>query len=193
MSYHPFKPLIPKNSKKLLIGTLPPESADFYFSNSSNTRLWDILKSIFNNSIELAKGSNKLDKIEKEDLLLALGIGITDIILEYNRSEPNSTKDIHIIPIKYNDLLKIAIDNDIDELLFIYASAYKWFVHSLTQEEPAMLSKLKGNYQIGLQEPIKIGDKIIKCTILPAPLNRGRKGQSLNFKLDYYKSAISNH
>ncbi len=42
MRLHPFKPIIPDNAKKLLIGTLPPESAPFYYSNSSNTRLWDI-------------------------------------------------------------------------------------------------------------------------------------------------------
>jgi G:T/U-mismatch repair DNA glycosylase len=108
MKTHPFKPLIPTGAKKLLVGTLPPESATAYFSNSANTRLWDILTSNDQNLSEVCSGTNKLSQTEKEKLLQRLKVGISDIIFQYDREEPDSTKDNHIIPRKYNDLIQLA-------------------------------------------------------------------------------------
>jgi G:T/U-mismatch repair DNA glycosylase len=190
MKDHPFSPLIPEGSRKLLVGTLPPESARFYFSNSSNTRLWDILRSIYHGSDEVYHGSNDLNENEKRKILNKLNIGITDIILKYERIFPDSTKDIHIIPKEYKDLIKTAIDNNIGELLFVYNTAYKWFIHSLTKEKPVRIRRLKEKYKLGLRREITFGDKTIKCILLPAPLNRGRRGETLEYKLQFYKDHI---
>lgn len=46
MLKHPFEPFIPNNAKKLIIGTLPPENIPYYYSNSPNTRMWDLLSAI---------------------------------------------------------------------------------------------------------------------------------------------------
>lgn len=190
MRTHPFSPMIYKESKSLLIGTLPPEGATFYFSNSSNTRLWDILYSISVGSNEISYGSNEFEGVKKESLLRKLNIGITDIILNYKRTDYKSTKDKDIIPLSYNNLLELAYNHNVDRLLFVYQNAYKWFKHSLTGEFPEKIQKLPGSYKPGLLEDFQFNGKKITCVLLPAPLNRGRAGETLQFKLNFYKDHI---
>lgn len=190
MKTHPFKPLISKETKKLLVGTLPPEDVSFYFSNSSNTRLWDILKAISEGAIAVGKGGNLLTTTEKIQILESLQIGINDVIYKYLRDDYYSTKDNHIAPKQYADLLQRAFDNEITELLFVYQSALKWFIHSLEKTEPVRLQKLKAKYSIGFQEEIIFRGRRIKCILLPSPLNRGRKGETLDFKLAIYRKYL---
>jgi len=190
MGTHPFKPQISKATKKLLIGTLPPENVTFYFSNSPNTRLWDILTAISEESTYVGKGGNGLSINRKIEILDILGIGIGDIIYKYERDDPNSTKDKHIEPKEYKNLLQIAADNDIDELLFVYQSAFKWFLHSLKKVEPVRLSKLRSRYVNGTEQEVNFQGKVIKCILLPSPLNRGRKGETLERKLAFYRKYI---
>jgi G:T/U-mismatch repair DNA glycosylase len=187
---HPFKPQITKATKKLLVGTLPPEGVTFYFSNSSNTRLWDILQAISENQPFVQTGGNDLSDREKIQILDRLEIGISDVIYGYDRDEFSSTKDKHIVPKEYNELLELAIENGITELLFVYQSAYKWFLHSLQSQIPVGLTRLKTKHQIGAQPSIEYNGKQIKCILLPSPLNRGRKGESLDFKLSFYRKHI---
>lgn len=191
-SIHPFKPAIPKTATKLLIGTLPPDGAHFYFSNSPNTRLWDILSAIKDGSSTLEKGGYKKSKDEKLNILENLNLGISDIILNYERAAYASTNDTDIIPKKYNDLVKLAISFRITELLFVYENALKWFSHSLKENQPVPVKELKEKYQLGEQEKIIHNGIEIKCILLPSPLNRGRKNETLQFKLEEYRKYIRN-
>lgn len=190
MSTHPFEPLILKTTKKLLIGTLPPEGVIFYFSNSPNTRLWDILNAIFEKSEHIGKGGNSLNDKKKIEILNSLKIGISDIIYKYKRDDENSTKDKHIVPTEYKEILRVAVDNNITELLFVYQSAFKWFIHSLDKVPPVRLNKLKSKHATGPQKIIEFEGKSVKLVLLPSPLNRGRKGETLNYKLRFYKEYI---
>lgn len=190
MNTHRFAPEIPLSAKKLLIGSLPPDGAAFYFSNSSNTRLWDLLGALESNSSEVGKGGYCLATERKIEILKNLKIGISHIIYQYERDDPSSSKDMHIIPKKYNDLLQLAFDKDIDELLFVYQSALKWFDHSIQGLEPARLRHLSGKYQIGPQPDVMFKGKVIKCVLLPSPLSRGTRGQTLSFKLDVYRKYL---
>lgn len=115
---------------------------------------------------------------------------MTDIILEYERLTPNSTSDNHITPLRYNDLVKLAIDHDIDEFIFVYQSALKWFLHSQTGETPVSLTRLKGKYEIGHQPDIAIDGRQVKCTLLPSPLSRGTRGMTIIKKLELYRECI---
>jgi G:T/U-mismatch repair DNA glycosylase len=190
MKTHPFPPQISKTTKKLLIGTLPPEDVIFYFSNSSNTRLWDILTAIKEKRDYVGSGGNSLSDNKKIEILDNLQIGISDIIYAYERDEYHSTKDSHIDPKEYNDLLRLALDNNIQELLFVYQSALKWFIHSLAKTQPVRLNKIRESYTVGKQQSIEIEGKILRCTLLPPPLNRGTKGQTLDVKLATYRKYI---
>lgn len=190
MKEHPFKPLVFKNTRGLVIGTLPPESATFYFSNSSNTRLWDILYSIQQNKVELSNNSNLLSKDNKIEILKSLNLGIYDIIFGYDRIDFYSTRDEDIIPLKYSDIIDLVKKTKIEKLLFVYKSAAIWFLHSLVSDKPIHHKKLKYNLEYGVFKELSINNRIIKCILLPNPLNRGKKGETLNYKLNQYKNEI---
>lgn len=187
---HPFKPLVNSKTKSLLVGTLPPESARFYFSNSSNTRLWDILKCIVDKEQFIRHGSNDLSPNKKEKILFELETRIYDIILEYDRDIMDSTKDKHIQPIKYSDILSLAKKEQLTKLLFVYKNAAKWFLHSLEAEKPKRVQRLKYEIEYGVFKTIKTKYGEIKCVLLPSPLNRGKKGETLEFKLATYQQEI---
>ena len=189
---HPFKPWINKKTRKLIVGTLPPETAKVYFSNSRNTRLWDILRAVALNADQVTQGGNDMSENEKAALLEKLGLGISDIILKYDRTDYTSTKDKDIIPLKYFSLLDFAIENNVTDLLFVYQSAYKWFEHSLLGVEPVKIQSLKGKYPSGLIRQITHKGFVINCIILPQPLNRGKIGETLPEKLKTYKKWIFN-
>jgi G:T/U-mismatch repair DNA glycosylase len=182
--FHPFHPLISNTTRFLLIGTLPPEGVLYYFSNSCNTRLWDILATISEKSDKLKKNSIFLPNDKKEDILKSLNAGIFDVIYEYEREDMESTKDQHIIPIQYNNIVDLAMKHDVKKLLFVYQNAAKWFLHSLDSNEPVRISRLNTKIEYG---NFKTLDNGIECILLPSPLNRGKKGETLDYKLLQYK------
>lgn len=193
MKTHPFEPLVFEETKKLIIGTLPPETAPFYFSNDRNTRLWDLLFSIDKDFSEISTNSNNLEREAKCEILKRLNLGIADIIYKYDREVNSSTKDDDIIPKEYKNIIEIAENSNINEFLFVYQNAYKWFLHSLSKQYPVKTRNLNNQkYQIGFLQNIKFKSKEINCYLLPSPLNRGRKGETLLFKLDFYRKLILN-
>lgn len=187
---HPFNPIISSNSRTLLIGTLPPENASYYFSNSSNTRLWDILKTIADDRNEVVSGTNVLPSADKEQILSILETGIYDIISEYDRVLMDSTKDQHVIPKSYSTILDLVREYQIKKLLFVYKNAAKWFLHSLTGEPPKKINNLKYKIEYGVFKTILTESGPLQCILLPSPLNRGKKGETLGFKLKAYRKEI---
>ena len=187
---HPFKPFILQNSKNMIIGTLPPDNIEYYYSNSANTRMWDLLKSI-KEERAIQQNSYLISKDDKQNLLTNLNLSMTDIILEYKR-EKDSTADKDIIPIKYNNIENIINNTSIKNLLFVYESALQWFLHSLNKKAPIKLSKLPPlkNKKYDVMHTTLLNQKSVNCILLPNPLNRGRKGENLEFKKEVYKKYI---
>ncbi|GGC14427.1 hypothetical protein GCM10011386_02690 [Parapedobacter defluvii] len=138
----------------------------------------------------VGKGGYLFDKNRKIQLLKDLNIGMTDIILEYERAVPKSPSDKDIIPKRYNDVLQLAVKHNIEEFLFVYQSAWKWFIHSQKGLPPVIMGRLTGLFLTGPQATITHQGKQIKCTLLPSPLGRGTKGLTLAIKLEMYKQYI---
>jgi G:T/U-mismatch repair DNA glycosylase len=183
---HRFEPVIFENTTKLIVGTVPPETAPFYFSNSPRTRLWDILKTINDNSESLCKGSYLLETEEKKQIIKSLNLGLCDIIKKYSRLIPDSGADKHVIPIEYFNLPEIIKDTKVDTLLFVYEIAAKWFLYSSQKFNPLVTLKV----HTGEFYKFEVNGRMVKCILLPNPLNRGRAGETLESKLEEYKSAI---
>lgn len=187
---HPFDPVIFRDSKSILIGTLPPETSPFYFSNTPKTRLWDLLYTLDNKQDVVSKNKYLLSIEEKLEILRNLNLSLTDIILEYDRRDMNSVEDSKIIPYSYRDILSLIKETKITQLLFLYKNAALWFLHSLTGENPRSIGLLNYKIDFGEFHKLTLNEKEITCTILPMPLNRGRKGESMAFKLGVYKGLI---
>lgn len=185
---HPFEPYIIKNSKNMIIGTLPPEGIKFYYSNSPNTRMWDILRSVLEKTDTLPKNSYRLSTNEKKTILSNLNLSMADIIHKYER-KADSTKDTDIIPLEYLDIKRVIKETSITNLLFVYKSSARWFLESLEGNEPARLSKITkkidSNYDIF--HTFMLDGREINCILLPSPLSRGTKGWTLKRKKDVYE------
>jgi len=183
MKKHPFEPFILKNSKSMIIGTLPPENIDYYYSNSANTRMWDLLKSIKDNN-KVEKNAYLLSKEEKQNILKDLNLSMTDIVLEYTRKK-ETTKDIDIEPIKFQNIVKLIENTSIENLLFVYKKALIYFLKSINFDFNAENIK-----EYGKVLEIQLNNKKINCILLPNPLSRGKKGETLEFKKEIYKKYI---
>ena len=191
MKTHPWEPIILKNTKKLIVGTLPPKSAKFYFSNSSNTRLWDLLFSIQNNLGSVVQGSNDLTDEKKRNLFENLNLGIADVIYGFERDKEDSVEYKDIDPKEYRNLLSLIEGTEIDEVLFVYKNAAKWFLHSLTGKIPVRVAKLNDKIATGTFDEKIIGNRKVKFTLMPSVLNRSRiKGETLEHRLEIYRKKI---
>lgn len=187
---HPFEPYVFENTKKLIIGTLPPETAKSYFSNHANSRLWDLLFAIHQNNEVVGKGARLFDGGKKDQILKDLSIGISDIIKGYDR-EKLTVKDDHILPNSYNDFSPILDSCPINEFLFVYKSAAKWFLHSLENKPPVRLRRLN-NYSVEYGDffEFEYKGRHIKCVCLPQPVNKGEAGFTIPVKFNWYKKYI---
>lgn len=105
-----FEPIIDKNSKILILGTMPgnislenskKSNKPDYYSNFSKNQFWKIIAKVFNADFENIK---KGDYKKRINLLLKNGIALWDIIKECEREETSSDIDIKKEPIKYNNI-----------------------------------------------------------------------------------------
>jgi len=114
---HPFEPILIPNSTRMIIGTLPPERSPFYYSNSVNNRLWDILLAIKENSLNLPKNTAKVSIELKFEILKSLKLSMTDIIRKYSRKDWESSSDSSILPVEYMPINDIILNTSISTLL----------------------------------------------------------------------------
>lgn len=91
---HPYKPFIPKNATKLIVGTLPPPrfsigklkngDVDFCYG-SIDGQLWRILDEIFN--LNLHYESSDFAIQQRKNFLIEKNIGICDIVESCTRNK----------------------------------------------------------------------------------------------------------
>ncbi len=97
---HPYKPFIPKNATKLIVGTLPPprftsgelkpDDVNFCYG-SRDGLLWPVLDKLFDLKL---KFENTEDAIQqRKQFLTRRGIGICDVV-ESSRREKIDASDL---------------------------------------------------------------------------------------------------
>ena len=91
---HPYKPFIPKNATKLIVGTLPPPrfsigklkngDVDFCYG-SIDGQLWKILDQIFNLNLHFESSDFAIQ--QRKNFLIENNIGICDIVESCTRKK----------------------------------------------------------------------------------------------------------
>ncbi len=108
---HPYKPFIPQNATKLIVGTLPPprfsignlKKGDVNFCYGSvDGQLWKILNEIF--SLELLFENTDLAIKQRKDFLIENKIGICDIVESCERKKIDAS-DLGMDNIELRDML----------------------------------------------------------------------------------------
>ncbi|MAP54770.1 MAG: DNA glycosylase [Altibacter sp.] len=122
---HPYEPFIPKGTKKLIVGTLPPPrfttgalkegDVDFCYG-SRDGQLWPILNAIF--ELDLCFETTTEAVKQRKRFLIDRGIGISDIIASAKREKIDAS-DLGMQDIELRDLVAILKQYpSIDTLLF---------------------------------------------------------------------------
>ena len=98
---HTLKPIYDKNSKVLILGSLPSvksREVGFYYGHPQN-RFWKTLEKVFNEQI----GNSKE---EKEEFLLIHHIALFDVIKECEISSSSDSSIKNVTPNNLNPILK---------------------------------------------------------------------------------------
>lgn len=108
---HPYKPYIPINATKLIVGTLPPprfskgefKKGDVNFCYGSiDGQLWRILDEIFSLSLHFETSDFAIQ--QRKDFLISNNIGICDIVESCEREKIDAS-DLGMENIELRDLL----------------------------------------------------------------------------------------
>ena len=122
---HPYRPFIPENATKLIVGTLPPPrfttgelkegDVDFCYG-SRDGMLWVILDKMFDLGL---KYENTAEAIEqRERFLIKRGIGICDMV-ESSRRDKIDASDLGMQHVEMRNMIQILRDHPkIEMLLF---------------------------------------------------------------------------
>ncbi|MEN8185836.1 MAG: uracil-DNA glycosylase family protein [Bacteroidota bacterium] len=121
---HPYPPFIPPNTKKLIIGTIPPprfstgklfeEDVDFCYGSKHNF-LWKILSNIFDENFEYSNTQKAVD--QRKAFLTQKQIGICDMVESCEREKMNAS-DLGMKNIKLRDLINILKKTPTIETIF---------------------------------------------------------------------------
>src|SRR5690606_30829550 len=96
----PNRPFTPKSMTALIMGSFPgrkgtltEDPANHWFYSAKRNQLWKIL--------EIALETPLPDRVTKERVLTAKGIGIADILLKIKRTKPTNA-DQDLVIVQYN-------------------------------------------------------------------------------------------
>lgn len=122
---HPYRPFIPENATKLIVGTLPPprfttgelkeRDVDFCYG-SRDGMLWVILDKMFDLDLTFENTASAIE--QRENFLKKRGIGICDMV-ESSRRDKIDASDLGMQQVELRNMIQILRNHPkIDTLLF---------------------------------------------------------------------------
>ncbi|PHS54604.1 MAG: DNA glycosylase [Lutibacter sp.] len=191
---HPYKPFIPKNATKLIVGTLPPPrftignlkkgDVDFCYG-SINGQLWKILDRIF--KLKLHFQTTKLAIQQRKEFLIKHNIGICDIVASCERSKIDAS-DLGMSAIKLRNMLYYLKNNTLVDTLLLTGGNSKngpeYHLRRQLKEQNIILKPISLEtpriHQFTLEN-----SRIIKVVSLTAPSGAANRavGSNLQYKL----------
>lgn len=115
MIKHPLNPIFDKDSKILILGTMPSVTSrelNFYYAHPQN-RFWKILEALFN-----------VDIIDKEEFLLKNKIALWDVIASCDIDGSSDSSIKNVVP---NDISRVIKNSNIKAIFTTGKTAYKLY------------------------------------------------------------------
>jgi len=174
---HPYQPFIPKNTTKLIVGTLPPprfsqsklleSDVDFCYG-SRNGQLWPILDHIFKLNLKY-ETTNEAVK-QRKDFLIKKNIGICDIVDSCKREKIDAS-DLGMQQVKLRNLIKyIKKHSKVNTLLFTGGNSKngpEYFFRRHLKEYKLKLEIISN--EVPRVHQFSLEDRVIKTVSLTAP------------------------
>lgn len=196
---HPYQPFIPKNSTKLIIGTLPPprfslgnllESDVNFCYGSRDGLLWPILDKIFNLNLKFETTTESIKQRKK--FLTQNKIGICDIVESCTRNKIDAS-DLGMQNIILRDLIGYLKQYPlIDTLLFTGGNSKngpEYFFRKHLKEYNLKLDVLSNEtpriHQFNLEK------RIIKTVSLTSPSGSANRAIGSNLEYKHLKQENS--
>lgn len=183
LHFHPYKPFLNKDTKKIIVGTLPPprfctkeyklNDVDFCYG-SQDGLLWKTLDVIFNLNL---KYQNTKEEIEKrKNFLISQKIGVCDLVETCKRKKIDAS-DLGMSDVKLRDILKYLEEYiNIDTIIFTGGNSKNGPEYFLRQ----ILKKEEIEFILISSEMPKIHkfiykNRIIKTISLTSPSNAANR------------------
>jgi G:T/U-mismatch repair DNA glycosylase len=197
---HPYKPFIPKNSTKLIVGTLPPPRfstgvllvGDVNFCyGSRDGQLWPILDRIFELDLKYENSQNAVS--QRKEFLIRQNIGICDIV-ESCKREKIDASDIGMREVQLRDLLKYLKQHPtIETLLFTGGNSKngpEYFFRKLLKEQQMKLEMISND--VPRIHQITINNRRIRTVSLTAPSGSANRAVGSNKTYKFFKKQNPN-
>ena len=191
---HPYKPFIPKNATKLIVGTLPPprftmgdlkpDDVNFCYG-SRDGFLWPILDRLFDLNLNYENTEAAVD--QRKDFLIKRGIGICDVV-ESSRRNKIDASDLGMKEVELRNLLSILRENPLIETLLFTGGNSKngpefFFRRHLREQGEGIKLKVISNIVPRVHQFLLDG-RLIKTVSLTAP--SGSANRAIG-SMDLYK------
>jgi len=148
---HPFHPIIDKNSKILILGSVPSIKSceqNFYYMHPQN-RFWKLISNVLN--IDLVNKSSK----EKEIILLNNNIALYDTVVE---CDIEGSSDVSISNVKIVDIYSLLKGTNITMIFCNGNASYRYLIKgypNLSQQIIKLPSTSPANASYSLDKLIK--------------------------------------
>ena len=197
---HPYKPFIPKNATKLIVGTLPPPrfsignlkkgDVDFCYG-SIDGQLWKILDKIFN--LNLKFETTELAIEQRKNFLITNNIGICDIVESCKRTKINAS-DLGMEQIKLRDLVTYLQKFPKVKTLLLTGGNSKngpeYHLRRLLKEKNIAFSPI--SIETPRVHQFKLNNRVVKSVSLTAPSGAANRAVGSNPEYKFLKSKNPN-
>jgi hypoxanthine-DNA glycosylase len=190
--FHPYKPILDKNTKFLIVGTLPPprfcqknlKIKDVYFPyGSQDNLLWQVIDKIFNLSL-LFDNSQEAIK-QREEFILKNKIGICDIVESCTRTKLDAS-DATMQDIVLRDILGyLKSYKMIDTLIFTGGNSKnspEYFLKRILKQNNINIELMDKN--LPKKHKFTFDNRVFTTISLTSPSNAANKSIGAN---EYYK------
>ncbi len=192
---HPYKPFIPKNATKLIVGTLPPprftsgelkpDDVNFCYG-SRDGLLWPVLDKLFDLNLKFENTEEAIQ--QRKQFLKNRGIGICDVV-ESSRRDKIDASDLGMQLVELRDLVGILRKyENIDTLLFTGGNSKNgpeyFFRRHLKSLDEEIKMKVVSN-EVPRVHQFLLDGRPIKTVSLTAP--SGSANRAIG-SMDLYKS-----
>lgn len=186
--FHPFKPYLNSNTKKIIVGTLPPprfctnefKEADVNFCyGSKDNLLWQVLNVIF--KLDLLFDNTQRAIKQRKDFLDKNQIGICDIVDSCQRQKIDAS-DLGMEEIVLRDILGyIKKYKKIDTIIFTGGNSKngpEYFFRKILKEKNIDIENISN--EIPKTNSINFDNRIIKTISLTSPSNAANRSVGAN-------------